>query len=325
MEMRIRMGKQKTIDDNLLQALTKTYQARAQLFHNGIKASKIDLLIAEIDNIDHTQLQWDLGNLGISNSAFARVKLSGSLPHQVFAHPEVICNRPHLIAYYRNIVTISKKGIAQILFPTDRYEAKKTDSMEKEDAQKICHTFNTIVSGVIEKISDYTLELSRKAVLAEIGTELQGTWANMIGKGAAKAVENIFKEYIENKNIGTHDKPGIFKLHNGWLIRFGNEPDVAFYDDNSVKQIAIEIKGSLDKAGAQTRYGEAKKSFAKQLSENPRCYTVYLASCFTDAVIQQIQTDGQVREWFNLTSILYDSQEKNRFLRKIFHIVNMPK
>jgi len=294
------------------------------LFHNGIKASKIDLLIAEIDSIDHTQLQWDMETLGISNSAFKRVKSSGSLPHQVFAHPEIIGTRPHLIAYYRNLVTISKKGIAQILFPIERYEDKKSNSMDNVDAQKLCHTFNTIVSGVIEKVSGYTLELSRKAVLAEIGTELQGTWANIIGKGAARAVENIFKEYIENINIGTHEKSGTFNLHNGWLIRFGNEPDVAFYDENSLKQIAIEIKGSLDKAGAQTRYGEAKKSFAKQLSENPRCYTVYLASCFTDAVIRQIQTDGQVREWFNLTSILYDAQEKNRFLNKIFHIVNTP-
>ena len=119
------MTEQKPIDENLLKALTKAYQARAQLFHNGIKASKIDFLISEIDSIDCTQFQWDLENLGISNSAFERVKSSGSLPHQVFAHPEVICNRPHLIAYYRNVVTISKKGIGQILFSTERHEAKK--------------------------------------------------------------------------------------------------------------------------------------------------------------------------------------------------------
>jgi len=99
---------------------------------------------------------------------------------------------------------------------------------------------------------------------------------------------------------------------------------VAFFDAAGVKQIAIEIKGSLDTAGAQTRYGEAKKSFAKQLQENPRCHTVYLASCFTDAVIRQIRSDGQVREWFNLTSILYDEEERRRFLQRVFHIVSTP-
>ena len=115
-----------------------------------------------------------------------------------------------------------------------------------------------------------------------------------------------------------------FKLDNGWTIIFANEPDVAFFDAFGVKQIAIEIKGSLDKAGAQTRYGEAKKSFVKQMTENPRCHTVYLASCFTDAVIEQIRRDGQVREWFNLTSILYDKPERKRFLNRLFHIVNTP-
>jgi hypothetical protein len=113
-------------------------------------------------------------------------------------------------------------------------------------------------------------------------------------------------------------------LRNGWSITFAAEPDVAFFDPNGVKQIAIEIKGSLDVAGAQTRYGEAKKSFAKQLAQNPRCHTIYLASCFTDAVINQIRADGQVRDWFNLTSILYDGNEKEAFLKKLFHIVSTP-
>ncbi len=95
-------------------------------------------------------------------------------------------------------------------------------------------------------------------------------------------------------------------------------------DANKVIRIAIEIKGSLDVAGAQTRYGEAKKTFAKQLALNPRCHTIYLASCFTDAVIRQIKADGHVRDWFNLTSILYDAAERKHFLQQLFYIVSTP-
>ena len=40
--------------------------------------------------------------------------------------------------------------------------------------------------------------------------------------------------------------------------------------------------------------------------------------------VKASKIDGQVREWFNLTSILYDLKEKNRFLKRIFHIVNNP-
>ena len=35
-------------------------------------------------------------------------------------------------------------------------------------------------------------------------------------------------------------------------------------------------------------------------------------------------TNVAVREWFNLTSILYDPDERTRFLDRIFHIVNTP-
>ena len=43
-----------------------------------------------------------------------------------------------------------------------------------------------------------------------------------------------------------------------------------------------------------------------------------------EPVIEQIKRDGQVREWFNLTSILYDESERKRFLNRLFHIVNTP-
>jgi XcyI restriction endonuclease len=314
----------RTIDKTLTTALTKAYKARAQLFHRGVKASKIDLLIAEIDGINVGGLDWTNDSLGISQAALERVRKAGGFPHRVFAHPKLICERPHLIAYYRNVVTLSRKGIGQMLFSTQGYESGRKKKIDNDDAVKVCNALNRILSGVIEELPDYTIELSRQAILAEIGTELQGTWANTIGRGAAKAVEKLLREYVEAKKLGKRLEKGRFELNSGWRIKFASEPDVAFFDTKGVKRIAIEIKGSLDVAGAQTRYGEAKKSFAKQLAENPRCHTVYLASCFTDAVIEQIKKDGQVREWFNLTSILYDPSECKRFLGRIFHIVSTP-
>jgi len=134
----------------------------------------------------------------------------------------------------------------------------------------------------------------------------------------------MFAAYIEKHALGSHPRPRLFQLRNGWTIEFASEPDVAFNDAEGVKQIAIEIKGSLDTAGAQTRYGEAKKSFAKQIAENPRCHTIYLASSFTDAVIKQIEADGQVRDWVNLTSVLVDPEEQLRFLERLFYIVETP-
>jgi len=313
------------IDKHLLDALTKTYIARAQLIHKGVQASKIDLLMAEIDDIEGKSLDWREGGLGVTKSAMKKVLDAGGCLHQVFAHPDVLSTRPHLIAYYRNIVTISKKGIGQILFATQRFESGHKTAMPRDDAKAMAAILNRIVSGVIDSMEDYSVGLSRQAVLAEIGAQLQGTYNNMIGKRAAKAVRSLLHEYVCGEGIGTCSTGGPIELTNGWRIIFGSEPDVAFYDRGGLKQIAIEIKGSLDISGVQTRYGEAKKSFAKQIAENTRCHTIYLASCYTDAVIEQIQRDGQVREWFNLTSILYDETEKKRFLGRLFHIVSAPR
>lgn len=314
----------KSTDRNLLDALTKAYTARARLFHDGVRGAGIDLLIVEIDSIDTSHLVWDRKKFGISDAAFERLQQTGGLPHQIFAHPDIIQSRPHLIAYYRNLVTISKKGISQILVATERFESRKKRDLDPADALGMSRLFNRIISGIVGSTPGYEVQLSRQAILAEIGTELQGTWANRIGKGAARAVEDMLFDYIDRRKLGKRLSKRHYELTNGWRIVFGSEPDVAFIDDRDVTQIAIEIKGSLDVNGAQTRYGETKKSFAKQLKVNPRCHTVYLASCYTDAVVEQIKADGQVRDWFNLTSILYDAQERDHFLERLFHIVSTP-
>ena len=77
----------------------------------------------------------------------------------------------------------------------------------------------------------------------------------------------------------------------------------------------------MDKAGAQTRYGEAKKSFGKALSVNPRCETIYLASCFTEAVLKQIETDGQVRKTYNLVDLLEAPTKRRKFLEELFRFL----
>jgi hypothetical protein len=180
-----------------------------------------------------------------------------------------------------------------------------------------------------------SLEQAKEVMLAEIGTEIQGGWVNLVGKGASRQVEELLKRHaLENRFAAENDIKRTRKrsgnrfisqlsisLVNGWRIVFGAEPDVAVFDDRGKLQAVVEIKGSMDKAGAQTRYGEAKKSFGKALSINPKCETIYLASCFTEAVQEQIANDGQVRRTFNLTEILADGSARKQFLDEIFRFI----
>ena len=80
----------------------------------------------------------------------------------------------------------------------------------------------------------------------------------------------------------------------------------------------IEIKGSTDKAGAQTRLGETKKSFTKAKLENPRCHTIFLPSVLTPAVEKQLKTEREIDQVFDLLAILKDEEKRAAFLEELF-------
>ncbi len=192
------------------------------------------------------------------------------------------------------------------------------------------YLLNNILSSIVEDMAKFDLALARSVIPAEIGTEIQGTWVNIIGQGAAKKVHDLLMNFAREKNlIESEAKDTVIIrrkkrtrrkiiLKNGWSFVFSDEPDVAISDKKGLLRVAIEIKGSMDKAGAQTRYGEAKKSFIKALGENPKCETIYLASCFTEAVKEQITKDGQVRKDFNLLDIMKDEAKQKELLEEIF-------
>ena len=309
----------------LKEALVKAYSARARLFHGGVIGARMRDIFAEIDAFDPSGLDWNgPESIGIDSRSFERIKSKGISPHLVFGHPDILLKNPRLVAYYRNLVAISQKGMSQLGLPVARFERNQPSQMSKEVSLLLAQTFNRIISSVIENLPNFDLGGGRDVVFAEIGTELQGTWNNAIGKGASKSVEDMFARYLEREKRGSKEGPGKFILNNHWRIVFGTEPDILFTDPVGIEKIVIEIKGSLDRAGAQTRYGETKKSFAKSLKKNPRCYTIYLASCFTSAVSDQIKADGQVSESVNLTSVLYDPAEQERFLKRLFYRVDAP-
>jgi len=311
-------------DKYLKAALIEAYAARAGIFHRGVTNSRMREMYATIDAVDASSLHWDAHELHITQKAMQSLRNKAIPLHTVFVHPDILQADPRFIAYYRNLVAVSQKGMQQIGLPTVRFEKAAPRPMPPDTARSLARTLNSILSRLIEAEPDFQLMHGRDVVFAEIGTQLQGTWVNMIGQGAAKKVEEILQTYIKRENRGVYHGRGRFELTNGWKITFAAEPDIEFTDSDGIVQIAVEIKGSLDVNGAQTRYGEAKKSFAKSLAKNPRCHTVYLASCFTESVEKQIKADGQVRETYNLTSIVRDPEQQERFLKRLFHFVDTP-
>lgn len=305
-------------DRVLRDALQKAYAARAKLFYTQVKALNLDSLFAKVRAADGQRLDWDERETGVSNTARETIQNAGIPLHHVFAHPDLLAAHPDLLDYYRSLAALSQKGLSQLV---------RGSADRQVDAA--C-AINAILSSIIEADPAFSLSAARDVMLAEAGAEIQGSWVNRIGAGASKAVAEMLNSYASCHGLSTKAEETTTRrgprtttqftiyLKNGWRIVFSSEPDVAVYDDQDGLRAAIEIKGSMDKAGAQTRYGEAKKSFGKALSINPRCETIYLASCFTESVLKQIQADGQVRKTFNLVDILHDETEQENFLKEIF-------
>lgn len=312
----------KKSDSPLREALKKSYIARARLFFQKVQEQSPRQLLKKVGTLEDSSIKWDLKLLGVNESAAEKVRKANLPLHYAFCHPDVLGKYPDLLDYYRNLSALSKKGLSQLL------TGQSLSGEEKTLAQ--ARALNEILSAALETCPDFSMELVRDIICAEFGTEIQGAWVNDIGKGAAKKVENMLTDFAKEKGVmkdvirekvkvgGKQITQRSIVLKNNWRIVFSPEPDVAVYDPKGSIRIAIEIKGSMDKAGAQTRYGEAKKSFGKALKANPRCETIYLASIYTDAVTQQIHTNGQVRKTFDLINILTDEQEKTKFLDEIF-------
>jgi hypothetical protein len=321
-------GKRKFQSSSLTDALLKSYIARAKLFYSVLHKKDIPNLFDRVKQLSTNKLTWNLTELGILDQAFSIVKKASIEPAHIFSHPAIIEQEADLLEYYRNLAALSQKGLSQIL--SGRIpKSQKGDNRER--SRVIIRILNQIISSVIVDAKGFSLSLAQNTILSEMGAEIQGTWVNMIGQGAAKVVEGIIHDHAQAEGfisstekkevsvLGKKRKQIHLVLTNNWRIIFSSEPDVAIRDPKGRLQVAIEIKGSMDKAGAQTRLGEAKKSFAKAKAENAHCSTIYLASCFTNAVLSQLKTEREVDLHFNLIEILADESKKMQFLKELFH------
>ena len=236
------------------------------------------------------------------------------VPSEVFAHPEIISAHPELEGYYRFLACLPNKGMAQI-----------TSAAARKDPLAFCRFLN----GFLCSLLTFTARASRESLLhtifAEAGSEWQGTWVNSIGSKAAKALEKIIAKFAAEH--GLLDAPATAKLNktkrglvlkSGTILRFGSEPDVECRNKAGLLICVMEIKGSADKAGAQTRLGETKKSFTKAKLENPRCHTIFLPSILTLAVEKQLKTEREIDQVFDFLAILKDEEKQSEFLKELF-------
>jgi hypothetical protein len=300
--------------EHLPLALEERYAARSGFFWRHVRDSHFKEWQTEARNATWANLVWEWEALGITPAVRAAAKRLEFVPSEIFAHPEVLAACPELENYYRLLACLPNKGLAQIRSKTQR--GNRAD---------LCKLLNRILSSLLGTTAKASRESLLNTIFAEAGTEWQGTWANSIGLQASQAVEQILTDFAARKDL--LDQAATAKLveqvngivlKSGTVLRFGSEPDVECRIEDETLICVIEIKGSTDKAGAQTRLGETKKSFTKAKLENPRCHTIFLPGVLTNAVRAQLRTEREIDQVFDLLEILKDERKREEFLEELF-------
>jgi hypothetical protein len=230
------------------------------------------------------------------------------------------------LEYYRLLACLSNKGFGQI----KRQLGLSRQLIKPEAAYlaAICTLLNKFLSHALARTASANREALIRTVFAEAGSEWQGTWVNNIGQLAEQDLEKIIVGYADVLDLvdktlteAAADEGNILVLKSGTTICFGSEPDIECRNKKKELLCVLEIKGSADRAGAQTRLGETKKSFTKAKLENPHCITMFLPSVLTPAVEKQLKTERDIDKVFDLLDILKDQTKREEFLSELFKFI----
>jgi len=320
--------------DNL-EAERLQYQLRASFFLRKLKEF-LDLK-KEIEKPLKVNPSWDRPRqIGISESAWEKVKAEKIKPHLIFCHPDLITFKPDLIAYYRLLSVFPQKGVQRLAFGIQELEERSRKELGKDRALQLAILFNETLSSLLDQNPGLSVEDLQLLAAMNFDTQVNGSWRNEIGKEGSRKVKELLLNFFlklkavkeielasgdkvkatEAKGISI-DEARAITLTNKHRFVFASEPDISVMNEADELESAIEIKAGLDPAGALERYGAAKKSFDKALALNKSAITVYLASCITEEVKNRIKDDRLVRKEFDLARILTDKKSREKFLEYV--------
>jgi hypothetical protein len=303
----------------LLDQLTKSI-----FFHQKLHEWGMLEVTDAIESVQGERLDWNLGELNISQSAWDRVIHRGIKPITVFAHPEILTRISRSLSYYRMLSMVSQKSMGQIGLSSTRYE-QGASLPDLNKAHVLARRLNGIISNLIE--SDETLDVREFSLWRGMaaGSQAQGSWQNTKGDRAEIVIKGMLKLRFQEKHLLVAENDlddeedtnryAQIMLADGRLIVFGDEPDIAFLQDHKIR-VAVEVKGGIDIAGVLERIGAAIKSLRRAKDENPNAVTILIVQGVS--VSEQARKDLKsnqeaVNQWFTVEEILDDEQRRETF------------
>ena len=296
-------------------------QARSALLAERIR-QRTDLelrqWIADFDGeLDFSQP----ADLLISQNAWDYVTSCGFDPKLVFAHPQLLRQNPRISEYFRGMALLPRKRVTDLVGSVDSWERlQPTVNVAEAKSLEVARLYNAVISSIIERATDWTLENGYRNIIANMGIGLDGTMRNVIGQDAEQVIKGRIREWLHDNKliVQQNDQKTQFVLPKGYSMRYGSEPDIEFAraDGGESPIVAtIEIKGGKDSAGALERLGAIQKSF----EETPAgCTNVLIAGVITAEMGERLTDLGIVKTYL-LDNLVDNESEWLEFLNEVFH------
>ena len=293
---------------------------KSEFFHQKLHEWGLLEIAYELEGIKGEDLEWSREDLRITSRAWNRVIHRGIKPVRVFAHPEVLIQNPKRIGYYRMLAMVSQKSMSRVGLSINKYEGGKSQ-LSEESALHISKHLNKIVSILIEhdeKIDDREFDLWRGMAA---GSQAQGSWQNTKGDRAEVVIKDLIERRIREKDLVleeiSHGKGETLKLKDERQFILGSEPDIGVYE-NSVIQIAVEIKGGIDPAGVLERFGAALKSLRRAKQENSKSITILIMQgvSLTSKAEEEIEKSKSIIDrFFTIEDIIGDDAVRKELFK----------
>ena len=263
-----------------------------------------------------------LEDLMISERAWNHVSDSGIAPQMVFAHPDILRRVPRASLYYRGIALLPLKRVANIAAPVSAWEdGTRKSPISASQAQSVARMYNAAISSIIEGASNWTLENGYRNIIANMGIGLDGTFRNIIGRDAEELIKTRIANWLRGSGLVREENENgtEFLLRNGYLMRFGAEPDILFQrrmrGGRTRDAATIEIKGGKDPAGALERLGAMQKSFD---ATPPDCVNMLIAGVITPEMRNRLE-NIDMGAVFLLDGLSRDGAQWTEFVNEVFY------
>jgi len=293
---------------------------KSEFFHQKLHEWGLLEIAYELECVKGEKLRWNLKKLDISPKAWRKIIHRGIKPIRIFSHPDVLKVNSRRVGYYRTLAMVSQKSMQKVGLAINNYEAGRK-KLDYNTALKISKHLNKIISILIEhdeKIDAREFNLWRGMAA---GSQAQGSWQNEKGDRTEVIIKGLIERRLREKGLiikeTSRGKNKKLTLKDNRKLIMASEPDIGIYENNKI-QAAVEIKGGIDPAGAQERFGAALKSLGNIKQKNSKAVTVLIMRkiSLTSEVERNIERNkATINKFFTIEDIIENENSRGKLFK----------